>query len=417
MSTAAHPETDGQTELVNRVLEDVLRSYATSFPSWSSFLPMAKFALNNATHASTGLTPFFVNNARHPRVPALLAVRSFNPPAVSTLGGGGRAPTPQSVQSSSDPPSDEPHQETASEAHVVEGHSLHGVAYEELTAVDAAMPAASTVTNFAPKPTPTPIDSATVSELLLHRQAVSRYVRDALQAAADQQKANVDRRGRKNMLSIRRGDRVLLSTDGIQGSAVTNLGANKLAPHFIGPFKILKVIGDAYTLDIPTSMRLHPTFYVGRLKPYVPATIPALAADRLQPARPQSPRPQSPHPQPARPQPARSLSVPTDDVDAASARALAPHARAWPSEVPRRQDSPDHEATPSSHVVPAPTGPRRLQRPRHAGAQTRRGSELPSRHPSLGPSPLSLADIARALAAPRHQPARSQAASGAPRQR
>ncbi|KAE9043976.1 hypothetical protein PR002_g3047 [Phytophthora rubi] len=74
MSTAAHPETDGQTERVNRVLEDVLRSYATSFASWSSFLPLAEFALNNAEHASTGLTPFFANNARHPRVPALIAV-------------------------------------------------------------------------------------------------------------------------------------------------------------------------------------------------------------------------------------------------------------------------------------------------------------------------------------------------------
>ncbi|GMF27758.1 unnamed protein product [Phytophthora fragariaefolia] len=136
--------------------------------------------------------------------------------------------------------------------HVVEGHALHGVAYEELAAVDTVMPAAPTVANFAPKPTPTPIDSATVSELLLHRQA-----------AADQQKANADRRGWKNMLSFRRGDRVLLSMDGIQGSAVTNLSANKLAPRFIGPFKILNVIGDAYTLAVPTSMRLHPTFYVG----------------------------------------------------------------------------------------------------------------------------------------------------------
>jgi hypothetical protein len=56
------------------VVEDVLRSYATSYASWSEFLPMVEFALNNSVHASTGLTPFYVNNARHPRVPASLAV-------------------------------------------------------------------------------------------------------------------------------------------------------------------------------------------------------------------------------------------------------------------------------------------------------------------------------------------------------
>ncbi|KAJ0392880.1 hypothetical protein ATCC90586_010562 [Pythium insidiosum] len=66
MSTAAHPETDGQTERMNRVLEDILRSYATSFQSWSEFLPLVEFAINNAVHASTGLTPFYVNYGRHP---------------------------------------------------------------------------------------------------------------------------------------------------------------------------------------------------------------------------------------------------------------------------------------------------------------------------------------------------------------
>ena len=74
MSTAAHPKTDGQNERVNRVFEDVFRSYATSFPSWSAFLPLADFKLNNAVHASTGLTSLFVTSARHPRVPTLLAV-------------------------------------------------------------------------------------------------------------------------------------------------------------------------------------------------------------------------------------------------------------------------------------------------------------------------------------------------------
>ncbi|KAE8962615.1 hypothetical protein PR002_g29547 [Phytophthora rubi] len=281
MSTAAHPETDGQTERVNRVLEDVLRSYATSFASWSSFLPMAEFALNN----STGLTPFFMNNARHPRVPTLLAVRSSNAAAVSTLGGGGVAPTSKSAQDSSEPPLPQSAKSNCRDA-TVEGHALHGVAYKDFFAVDVASPATSAVANFAPAATPSPIDSAAVSEFLLHRQAVTRFVRDALQVAVDRQKANADRRGRKNTSSFRRGERVLLSTEGIQGTAVTNLGANKLAPRFIGPFKILKVIGDAYTLDIPTAMRLHPMFYVGRLKPYVPATIPAPEAERPRPARP-----------------------------------------------------------------------------------------------------------------------------------
>ncbi|KAE8875262.1 hypothetical protein PF003_g40617 [Phytophthora fragariae] len=225
------------------------------------------------------------------------------------------------------------------------------MAYEDVFAVDVASPATSAVANFAPAATPTPIDSAAVSEFLLHLQSVTRFVRDALQVAVDRQKVsaahssicnlppdsrfascqNADRRGRKNMSSFRRDERVLLSTDGIKGTAVTNLGANKLAPRFIGPFKILKVFGDAYTLDIPTAMRLHPTFYVGRLKPYVPATIPAPEAER--------------------PRPARNPSRPAVDADAESARALAPQARASPSVT---QATPTDEATSASRAAPAP---------------------------------------------------------------
>ncbi|KAE9349451.1 hypothetical protein PR003_g5887 [Phytophthora rubi] len=320
MSTAAHPETDGQTERVNRVLEDVLRSYATYFASWSSFLPMAVFALNNSTHASTGLTPFFVKNARHPRVQALLAVRSSNAAAVSTL-------------------------------------------------ADVASPATSAVADFAPAATPTPIDSAAVSEFLLHRQAVTQFVRDALKVAVDRQKANADRRGRKNMSSFRRGERVLLSTEGIQSTAVTNLGANKLAPRFIGPFKILKVIGDAYTLAIPTAMRLHPTFYVGRLKPNVPATIPAPEAER--------------------PRPARNPSRPAADADAESARALAPHASASPSVTRRTRAAPSDETASASRAAPAPTESQQSSQPQYARAQAQRGSEPPSRRPSLDRSSAS----------------------------
>jgi transposase InsO family protein len=45
MSTAYHPQTDGQTERMNRILEEVLRHYIDpSHKSWESLLPWAEFA-------------------------------------------------------------------------------------------------------------------------------------------------------------------------------------------------------------------------------------------------------------------------------------------------------------------------------------------------------------------------------------
>ncbi|KAG2957318.1 hypothetical protein PC118_g24079 [Phytophthora cactorum] len=72
MSTADHPQTDSQTDRVNRVLGDLLKSYAHSFQQSSDCLPMAEFAINNLVHASTGHTPFYVNAMRHPRLPSML---------------------------------------------------------------------------------------------------------------------------------------------------------------------------------------------------------------------------------------------------------------------------------------------------------------------------------------------------------
>ncbi|POM69458.1 DNA/RNA polymerase [Phytophthora palmivora] len=73
MSTADHPQTDGQTERTNRVLEDTLCSICAEAPrSWSDQLPTVEFALNNAVHASTGFIPFYLNGLRHPQVPLTL---------------------------------------------------------------------------------------------------------------------------------------------------------------------------------------------------------------------------------------------------------------------------------------------------------------------------------------------------------
>uniref|UniRef100_H3H7S3 Reverse transcriptase domain-containing protein n=1 Tax=Phytophthora ramorum TaxID=164328 RepID=H3H7S3_PHYRM len=73
MSTADRPQTDGQTERVNRVLEDTLRSVCAESPgTWSASLPMVEFALNNAVHASTGFSPFYLNGLQNPLVPLTL---------------------------------------------------------------------------------------------------------------------------------------------------------------------------------------------------------------------------------------------------------------------------------------------------------------------------------------------------------
>ena len=59
MSTAFHPQTDGETERVNRVLEDMLRMYVNEKQTiWIDYLPLVEFAYNSAWHASIKLTPF-----------------------------------------------------------------------------------------------------------------------------------------------------------------------------------------------------------------------------------------------------------------------------------------------------------------------------------------------------------------------
>ncbi len=73
MSTAYHPQTDGQTERVNRVLEDMLRMYVSSCQTdWDEKLSCAEFAINNADHESTGTTHFMLNYGYHPYLPVSL---------------------------------------------------------------------------------------------------------------------------------------------------------------------------------------------------------------------------------------------------------------------------------------------------------------------------------------------------------
>lgn len=69
LSTAYHPETDGQTERTNRTLKAYLRAYLNQYQNnWVSLLPMAQLAHNNKISESTRQTPFFANHGRHPHL-------------------------------------------------------------------------------------------------------------------------------------------------------------------------------------------------------------------------------------------------------------------------------------------------------------------------------------------------------------
>ncbi|GKB70371.1 reverse transcriptase domain-containing protein [Tanacetum coccineum] len=59
MSTAYHPQTDGQSERIIQTLEDMLRVCVIGFGgSWNIYLPLAKFSYNNSYHSSIRCAPF-----------------------------------------------------------------------------------------------------------------------------------------------------------------------------------------------------------------------------------------------------------------------------------------------------------------------------------------------------------------------
>ena len=67
LSTAYHPQTDGQTERMNQEVEKYLRAYVSYHQNdWTNWLPSCQFAMNNTKKSSTGFTPFELNYGRHP---------------------------------------------------------------------------------------------------------------------------------------------------------------------------------------------------------------------------------------------------------------------------------------------------------------------------------------------------------------
>ena len=90
-----------------------------------------------------------------------------------------------------------------------------------------------------------------------------------MRSVCDQQESYVNKR--KRQLEFQEGDGMFLKVSPMKG--VMYFGKKgKLAPRYIGPFFIIKCIGEvAYQLELPESMHgMHLVFHVSMLQKYVP---------------------------------------------------------------------------------------------------------------------------------------------------
>jgi transposase InsO family protein len=67
ISTAYHPQTDGQTERLNQEVEKYLHTFINHcLDDWATWLATAEFMYNDHPHAATGYTPFYLVTGQHP---------------------------------------------------------------------------------------------------------------------------------------------------------------------------------------------------------------------------------------------------------------------------------------------------------------------------------------------------------------
>ena len=82
MLTAYHPQTDGQTERTNQVLEGYLRNFVNyDQNNWHQLLPLAEYAYNNSKASAHKLTPFFANYGFHTQTEWMKERETQNPGA------------------------------------------------------------------------------------------------------------------------------------------------------------------------------------------------------------------------------------------------------------------------------------------------------------------------------------------------
>lgn len=85
-STAYHPQTDGQSEIANRKVEEMIRAFANyRKDNWDDHLVDFEVAYNSAVHNTTLCSPFYLNYGIHPKTIPIDGITAYNPTAQSFL--------------------------------------------------------------------------------------------------------------------------------------------------------------------------------------------------------------------------------------------------------------------------------------------------------------------------------------------
>ena len=190
LSTAWHPETDGQSKIANQEMERYLCTYVNHFQNdWVKNLPMAEFSSNVNTSATTKIPPFLVSCGYIPRM-------SFDPSV-------------------------------------------------DLTAL-------STRERLA---------NAKARSISSRMQKVWDFTR-AEMAKSQRAQMKAANRHQKASLEYKVGDKVWLSTKNIR----TERPSKKLDHKRIGLYKVTKLVGSSYQLELPESMRIHNVFHPSLLR-------------------------------------------------------------------------------------------------------------------------------------------------------
>ena len=228
MSTPMRPQTDGQTERSNQVIEDMLRSCINfAQDDWDRLLPTLEFAYNDSVNASTTFTPFFLEYGRDPRSP------------LSSIAASSTVPLP--------------------------------------------VPDA-TLAPIMATPSNPPLSASAYAQRFQHNIQVAR---DAQQLAQLRQAKYYNARHR--LVEYNVGDRVLVDSNCLPSDVQHVRPLDKLAHKRVGePYEIVARIGrSAYRLRLPPKVSSHDVFHVSTLTPYrenpfphrVPSPPPPIVTD------------------------------------------------------------------------------------------------------------------------------------------